>query len=96
MNPPSRLGAIYTSCLCNYLPLSPIAPLLGIQLLFGNKSTHCSDFLPKIRVLPSFRVIVQGNTYGTSVMPVVLSNNLLTVQFPEARIVVRAGRDKVS
>lgn len=45
--------------------------------------------------LSRLRVVVQRHTYSTSVMAVVLANDLLAVQLPQARIVIRACGDQV-
>lgn len=44
---------------------------------------------------PTLRVVVQGNANSTAMVSVVLADDLLAVQLPEAGVVVRAGGDEV-
>lgn len=51
--------------------------------------------LSRGRILAGLRVVVQRDTDGTAVVTVVLADDLLGVQLPEASIVIRAGRDEI-
>lgn len=74
------------------------APTLAVQ----NQTPTCplpnaSQHPPKI-VCPNLarlRIIVQRHADSTTVVAVVLANDLLAVQLPQARIVVRARGDEV-
>jgi hypothetical protein len=50
---------------------------------------------PHITTLSRFRVIVKSNTNGSPVMSIVLSDNLLTMQLPQSRVVIRASSYQV-
>jgi len=45
--------------------------------------------------LPRFRVVVEGNANGPSMMPVILPDDLSSLEFPQPGIVVATNRDKV-
>ena len=45
--------------------------------------------------LPRFRVIIQSHTHRTPVVAIVLPDDLLAMQLPQPRVVVRARRDQV-
>ena len=45
--------------------------------------------------LPSLGVVIEGDADGAAVVAVVLADDLLAVQLPEAGVVVAAGRDEV-
>lgn len=53
----------------------------------------------RIKVEPSplarFGIVIQRHAHGTSMVSVVLPNDLLAVQLPEARVVIRARRHEV-
>lgn len=53
-----------------------------------------SDILPGA-VLARLGVVVQGHANSAAVVAVILPDDLLTMQFPEASIMVAAGRDEV-
>lgn len=46
-------------------------------------------------ILSGLRVVVQGNTNQTTMMAVILSDNLLAVKFPQPRIVIRTSSDQI-
>ena len=45
--------------------------------------------------LSSLRVVIKRNAHGAAVVAVVLADDLLAVQLPQARVVVAARRDEV-
>ena len=47
------------------------------------------------KCLSPFTVVIQCHTYSAPVMPIVLSYNTLTSQFPQSRKVITACRDKI-
>lgn len=45
--------------------------------------------------LPRLRVVVERHTHSTTMMAIVLADDLLAVQLPQARVVIRARGDQV-
>ena len=67
-----------------------------MQLVADDPVTHQLAVDPQAAlVLASFGVVVEGDTDGAAVMAVILTDDLLTVQLPQPRIMVAAGCDQV-
>lgn len=77
-------------------PLDGPSHLTGplVNLRFLSRRTALIQLTPKT-LLPRLRIIIQSHTYRTPVMSVILPDDLLAVQLPQARVVVGAGRHQV-